>query len=100
MMFWTYFKSRWPYFLVVIYSLFALVLWFANGTDIMIPCIYTSISGYNCPGCGLTRAVILLLQFELKAAWQMNPLIFIVVPAISYFVIKDIISFKHGNKHL
>lgn len=66
----------------------------------MIPCLYTSISGYNCPGCGLSRATILLLQFDFKAAWQMNPLVFIVVPALSYFVIKDLLSFKQGNKHL
>lgn len=32
--------------------------------------------GFPCPGCGLTRAGILVLQLKFKEAWQMHPFIY------------------------
>ncbi len=38
-------------------------------------------TGVPCPGCGMTRAVIALLKFEPKAAYQYHPMI-IIMPFI------------------
>ena len=38
-----------------------------------IPCIWRSLTGYPCPGCGLTRAFASLTQFELLESIQFNP---------------------------
>ena len=40
-------------------------------------CIFTYITGLPCPGCGLTRAGILLLTGDIKGAFYMNPSIFL-----------------------
>jgi len=32
--------------------------------------------GFPCPGCGLTRAGVLLLRFRFAQAWQMHPFIY------------------------
>ncbi len=89
----SYLKSRWPFVLLIAYSLFAFGLYAWNGTDIMIPCLWTTFTGVNCPGCGLTRALILLFQLDFQGAWNMNPMIYIVAPALSYYTIKDLRGF-------
>ncbi len=49
------------------------------------PCIFNYFFGFNyCWGCGLTRATIALLNAKFVAAWQLNPLVFIVVPLIIF----------------
>jgi len=33
--------------------------------------------GFPCPGCGLTRAGVLVLKFQFARAWQMHPFIYV-----------------------
>lgn len=40
-------------------------------------CITQILFGFPCPGCGLTRAGILLLKFRFAEAWQMHPFIYV-----------------------
>jgi hypothetical protein len=44
-----------------------------------IPCLWKTLFGVQCPGCGLTRAWAFLLRGEWRRAAQMNWLIFPVV---------------------
>ena len=39
-------------------------------------CISQVLFGFPCPGCGLTRAGILVLTFRFVEAWQMHPFIY------------------------
>jgi len=41
-------------------------------TPFSIPCIFKTITGIPCPGCGVTRAFLLLLQFDILGAITMN----------------------------
>jgi hypothetical protein len=45
-----------------------------------IPCLWKALSGWKCPGCGLTRAWAFLVRGQFFAAFQMNCLIFLTVP--------------------
>ena len=83
--------------LMVFYGVVSSLLFSFTSIDICVPCFWKKILGFNCPGCGLTRAFSCLVHFDIVGAFEMNPLIFIVVPAISYYIISDYIKFyKNG----
>ena len=46
------------------------------------PCIFLSITGLFCPGCGITRALHALVHGDLARAFAMNPLALVVIPLI------------------
>ena len=39
-----------------------------------IPCLFYTLTGLLCPGCGNTRAAFALLRLDFSAAFQFNPL--------------------------
>lgn len=49
----------------------ARVLW-----GIKIPCIFHEITGFYCPGCGVTRMIESLVHGEFYQAFRYNPLVF------------------------
>ncbi len=57
--------------------------------DIMIPCLWKTIFSIDCPACGLTRSTIKLIKFDFSGAFQQNPLVYIVIPAILFYLYKD-----------
>lgn len=36
-------------------------------------CLSVIVTGFPCPGCGMTRAVLYLLRGQLKRSWALNP---------------------------
>ena len=48
----------------------AFYLFAAKG--IGIPCVFYSLTGLQCPGCGNSRAALALLRLDFAAAWQYN----------------------------
>ena len=44
------------------------------------PCLFKTIFGLPCPGCGSLRAMHQLLHGNLGAAWALNPMLMIVGP--------------------
>jgi len=59
---------------------------FDNGRDI---CLFTILSGYNCWGCGMTRACMHLIHLDLAGALGYNKLAFIVLPILCGLLLKD-----------
>ena len=39
-----------------------------NGTT----CLFKSLTGYNCPACGMTRSFIHMSDLNFRSAWEMN----------------------------
>lgn len=56
-------------------------------------CIVKNIFGTECPGCGMTRAVISAIQFEFVKAFEFNKLVTIVLPIFTYVWIKQVIKY-------
>lgn len=51
----------------------------------MPKCLFHTITGMKCPGCGSQRAVHALLNGDIRAAWDYNALIVAgVIPAALY----------------
>lgn len=79
---------------VGVYFMFSAILKTVLGIDICIPCIWKSILGFNCPGCGLTTALISLMELNFNHAFEANWLIFIIIPYAIYSLMQDYISFQ------
>lgn len=47
-------------------------------------CPLTLITGYPCPGCGMTRAAFCVLRMDFSGAWEIHPFIY---PIIALFII-------------
>ncbi len=53
------------------------------------PCIFRTLTGLFCPGCGTRSALIQLSRGTLYAALRLNPLTVIALPVGLYFVISQ-----------
>lgn len=53
---------------------------FYGYTGIGVPCIFHEVTGFLCPGCGVTRMCVSLLQFQLKEAFGYHPVLFCFIP--------------------
>jgi hypothetical protein len=86
---------------ITAYFFFSIILNVTSGIDICIPCLWKSVFGFHCPGCGITTAFINLMNLDFSKAIQSNWLILIIIPFGTYFIIQDFIQFiKKQNKHV
>jgi hypothetical protein len=47
-------------------------------------CVFKNITGYECYGCGITRAVLSVLHFDFHTAFYYNKLVVVVFPLLVY----------------
>lgn len=53
-----------------------------------IYCLFKKLFGIPCPGCGMTRAYLALLRFDIRGAFEMHPM-FWSVPILLVFYLFD-----------
>ena len=58
---------------------------FYSITGIGIPCLFHLITGFKCPGCGVTRMLISLLHFDFTAAFRYNAVLLCMLPFLILF---------------
>ena len=80
--------------IVGFYFLFSAILKPTANIDICIPCLWKSIFGVQCHGCGLTTALMSLIELNFKKASETNWLIFLIVPLGIYYVTRDYAKFS------
>lgn len=39
-----------------------------------MPCLFRTLTGWQCPGCGMTHAVVALLRLDIRTAFACNAL--------------------------
>ncbi|MBQ9833761.1 MAG: DUF2752 domain-containing protein [Bacilli bacterium] len=54
-----------------------------------IDCLFHKITGYYCPGCGITRMIFSIIKLEFYQAFRYNPLVFIM---LIFFVFCQVIN--------
>lgn len=71
---------------------------FVNLTGFGIPCIFHSITGLLCPGCGITRMFLALFRLDFVAAAKHNLFVLCLLPfAIALSICKTIEYVKKGS---
>lgn len=60
----------------LVYALICNIIGFA------LPCIFNTVTGLQCPGCGVSRMCLALLRFDFKAAFYANPAILCLTPVL------------------
>ena len=62
-------------------------------TDFSIPCLFHKLTGFYCPGCGITRLLFSLIHLDFYQAFRYNPLVFILlILSMVYWLFKLILK--------
>ncbi|WP_152286348.1 DUF2752 domain-containing protein [Flavicella marina] len=85
-----YVGQRKLYFIIGGYFFLATILFEVFKVDLFVPCVFKSFFQFDCFGCGFTRATVLLLKGRWIDAFEMNKLVFVVLPMLMYIMVKDI----------
>ena len=71
---------------------------FTTLTHLYIPCPFRLITGFKCPGCGVTHYCLAMLRLDLSAAFQANPFIFCLAPpALLYGIYRSYLYVKYDR---
>lgn len=52
-------------------------------------CIFKSLTGWDCPGCGTQRAIHAMASGDISAAWNFNPMLFFAIPLVILYFISE-----------
>ena len=55
-------------------------------TAFKIPCLFHEITGFLCPGCGITRMIISITRLDFYSAFLYNKAVFLTIPIIFYLI--------------
>ena len=86
---------------IIKYSIIAILLIIylilSHKYNIYIPCPIHFLTGYNCPGCGLTRMLFSILKLDFYQAFRYNPFLFILLfPSLIIYI--NYLYSKYKNK--
>ena len=61
------------------------------------PCIFRTLTGFTCPGCGTTRALHEITHGHLLAAFMLNPLLVLALPFLLYALLRYSVTVMRGR---
>ncbi len=77
----------------------AYLFWFEPGkSGIFLPCPFRLLTGFNCPGCGTTRALHQILHGHLETAFMLNPLFLIAIPFLLFALLRYSVAVMRGGR--
>ncbi|MDD3726535.1 MAG: DUF2752 domain-containing protein [Candidatus Ratteibacteria bacterium] len=79
--------------IIVLYIVFPVVLFFIPLSSLYnLPsiCLYKNLFGIECPGCGMTRAVLSIIHLKFSEALTYNRLVIVVFPLMAYMFFKNL----------
>ena len=70
-------------------------------TGVGLPCPFYKITGWQCPGCGISRMLISLIRLDLVSAYNYNPFLLTTAPILLFCLIYSEFRYvKYGNASL
>lgn len=70
-----------------------------NGS-LYLKCIFKSLTGYDCPACGLQRAIVNLSQGNFVEAFWVNPYLALIFPYIALLLFSHILKRENLKKKI
>ena len=71
---------------------------FVTLTGLYIPCIFRFITGWKCPGCGVSHMLVALLRLDFAGAFSENPFAFVLLPfLLSYGIYRAVRYIFHND---
>jgi hypothetical protein len=64
----------------------------------MLPCFTKQLWGFDCPGCGMQRAILFLFKGEFGAAFDMYPAIYPMLLLFGFLIMDKVLSIKYAGK--
>ncbi|MBW7453006.1 DUF2752 domain-containing protein [Paenibacillus sepulcri] len=58
-------------------------------TNLGVPCVFHELTGQYCPGCGITRSALSLLQLDFNQSFRYNPLIYFIMPLYAAYLVAN-----------
>lgn len=81
---------------IVFMSFIILFYYTVDPSSAFMPhCVFKTITGYDCPGCGFQRALHAALHGDLAVAWNYNAFVFFAVPAAVCFIAAETVFREH-----
>lgn len=78
----------------------AYAIWFSF-TGIGIPCPIRTVTGYRCPGCGITHCAVNLLHGRVREAFEANQFVFILAPfGLIYGIWRAVRYIRDGSEEI
>lgn len=66
----------------------------------MLPCLFKTVTGCDCPGCGIQRSFLELLQGNFTESLKLFPALIPIICLIFFLVLHLKYKFKHGARLL
>jgi hypothetical protein len=89
--------ARWG--LVLAFAVWTAVVVFGNPDTDGIPCLFTSVTGYACPGCGLQHAVHHFAHGRIADALAANLLAPLLIPLVIWAVASTLLPLFAGGRY-
>lgn len=61
-----------------------------------LPCLFKSITHFDCPGCGMQRSLILLMKGDITASFFMYPALMPIILLFVFLILHVILKIKNG----
>lgn len=66
--------------------------------DMLLPCLFHSVTGIYCPGCGGTRACIALLRGNVRLSLHYHPVVLYAAVLYGWYMISNTIQYISRGK--
>lgn len=71
--------------------------WVVGRLGYGLPCLFHSLTGLLCPGCGMSRLCLAALRGDWAAAWRANPALCLLFPPIAALLAVRGIGYVKGK---
>lgn len=74
---------------------------FAASTGLFIPCLFRKLTGFLCPGCGVSHMCLALLRLDFPGAWRANAGLLPLLPFLGLLAVRIAVRrVRHGHTQL